>query len=457
MNTIAERLVRCLPSASFELERLVHLVGIEETTEVPTAAVTCEGRARLRVNPDFVAQYCERDEHLFLLVMHEMWHVLLGHTTLYARPTFIHNIAFDALINAGLARQHPQPEYRGFFEELNGHDSFPALLLRPPLGWPHAPVYPDIGPKGTKYLLRRLYPPKDVTPMEPTYDEVLDILRAAPTPAAAAGDGGAFFVGDHDDDGTTTDPFADPLFADAVREVVGKWPPPPESLTGRDQGGKMRDAWFAPRHDVAPLVRRFDEVLREVLLPDRHGARRPRVDRRTVVVGPGPLPNHTDRQVPAKRRLRGGLVLPNQVVVLDQRTPDRPQRALVYLDVSGSMDSVLPHLLGLLAPLARRGMVRVRQFSTEVTPLPVDDLIAGKYTTTGGTDIACVLEDVATRPEKRVLLLTDGYVGTPPPHLLDPLVERGVRFWTALPHGGWKNDLESCSKLVELPALTKAS
>ena len=95
--TIGERLARCLPGASFELEALVRLVGIDETTTVATAAVTCQGRARLLVNPDFVAAHCGRDEHLFLLVMHELWHVILAHTRLYPRVTPAHNVAFDAI------------------------------------------------------------------------------------------------------------------------------------------------------------------------------------------------------------------------------------------------------------------------------------------------------------------------------------------------------------------------
>ena len=37
-----------------------------------------------------------RDEHLFLLVMHELHHVLLGHTRLFPRASRAHNIAFDA-------------------------------------------------------------------------------------------------------------------------------------------------------------------------------------------------------------------------------------------------------------------------------------------------------------------------------------------------------------------------
>jgi hypothetical protein len=143
------------------METLVQLVGIEATREVPSAAVTCEGRPRLLLNPDFVAAHCARDEHLFLLVMHELWHVILAHTRLYPRATPAENIAFDAVINAGLCRQFPGPEYRGFFEALNPADAFPGCLLRPPEGWPHAPRIPRRvrgWPARTRGLLERLYP-----------------------------------------------------------------------------------------------------------------------------------------------------------------------------------------------------------------------------------------------------------------------------------------------------------
>jgi hypothetical protein len=107
MTSIAERIAYSLPGSSFELEQLVRLVGIEETDRIPTAAVTTRGRARLLINPAFVAEHCRSDEHLFLLVMHEMWHVLLGHTTLYRRTTVLHDIAFDAVINAGTRTPAP--------------------------------------------------------------------------------------------------------------------------------------------------------------------------------------------------------------------------------------------------------------------------------------------------------------------------------------------------------------
>ena len=71
------------------------------------------------LNPDFVLAHCQRDEHLVLLVLHELWHVLLAHTRMYERATTVDNIAFDAIINAGLARSFPGPQWRGFLEAVN--------------------------------------------------------------------------------------------------------------------------------------------------------------------------------------------------------------------------------------------------------------------------------------------------------------------------------------------------
>ena len=133
---LEERLVNCLPAATFEMDSLCSLAEVRVDRNVPSAAVTCEDRPRMLVNPDFVERHCASDEHLFLLVMHELYHVILAHTRMYPRPNQAHNLAFDAIVNAMLLREFPGPEYRGFFESLNPADEFPACLLRPPSGWP---------------------------------------------------------------------------------------------------------------------------------------------------------------------------------------------------------------------------------------------------------------------------------------------------------------------------------
>lgn len=449
MSTIAHRIARSLPGASFELEALVRLVGIVETDSVETAAVTCRHRARLLVNPTFVEEHCRRDEHLFLLVMHEMWHVLLGHTTLYERPTHLHNIAFDALINAGLAQQHPEPAYRGFFEALNSAETFPGLLLRPPVGWPDRPRYDVAGPPGTPLLLRRLYPPTGSERLEPLYDELLELLGRG-CGMIPDSDDGPMLIGNHDD---TADPMLDPLFGDVVKRIVGKWPPPPFRIEGRDAGGDLGD-WIVEEEQVTQHLRRqFADILRLALAPSAAGARASRRDFTNEVVGLGPLPNAADRMLPARRALMGDGALCNQVVSVHRRRVEPPARALVYLDVSGSMASIIPYFVALLVPPARAGRVAVRQFSTEVLPLSFTDLRNGALTTTNGTDIACVLADIAARPEQRVVIVTDGEVGAPSVEQMAPLRERAVQIHTVLPEFGLPDDLAPHSTIHHLSTM----
>ncbi len=106
-ETLALRLLNALPAAAYEVTALLGLLRVEESRDVPTAAVTCERRPVLKLNPDFVAEHCASDDHLFMLVMHELHHVLLGHTRLFPRATPLHNVAFDTVINALLCTRFP--------------------------------------------------------------------------------------------------------------------------------------------------------------------------------------------------------------------------------------------------------------------------------------------------------------------------------------------------------------
>ena len=56
--TLAIRLLNALPAGAYELTALLGLLRIEESRDVPTAAVTCERRPVLKLNPDFVAERC---------------------------------------------------------------------------------------------------------------------------------------------------------------------------------------------------------------------------------------------------------------------------------------------------------------------------------------------------------------------------------------------------------------
>lgn len=449
---LEQRLVSCLPGASFEMETLCRLAGVVESRETETAAVECVARPRLLVNPDFVAEFCARDEHLFLLVMHELWHVILAHTRLYPRVTPEHNIAFDAVINAGLAWQFSGPESRGFFESLNPADAFPGCLLRPPVGWPARPVYPDCGPKGTGELLRRLYPrfAGYGTPTLPTYGEILELLERKPKGRGKAADPVPFLLGDHGDGEGDERAMSDELFGGTIRRIVAQWPPPPFPVAGRDSGGSVSD-WLSPLEQPGAATRKaFARTLRRALGHDP-GARARRTRTPVDVVGGlGVLPSAADRLAPGRRALGLPGTLWAQRTTTMARIPERPASAHVYLDVSGSMSALLPHLSGLLLPYVQRGEARVFQFSTEVEPLPLAELRRGKLKTTYGTDIRCVFEHALATPRlKRLLILTDGYTGPPSDDQRLAIAERRLAIHVVLPaESAWRRDLETVARTI---------
>ena len=104
---LAARIHNAFPVVQASFFRLLRLLDIEASDEVPTAAVTLGARSRLLINPAFVQERCQTDDELVMLVLHELHHVALGHTRLFPRLTPAQNWAFDCVINAQLCRLFP--------------------------------------------------------------------------------------------------------------------------------------------------------------------------------------------------------------------------------------------------------------------------------------------------------------------------------------------------------------
>jgi hypothetical protein len=450
------RLLACIPAATFEMETLCRLAGIKASHDIPTAAVECVYRPRLLLNPEFVIKYCARDEHLFLLVMHELWHIILAHTRLYPRATLAHNIAFDAIINAGLARQFDRPEYRGFFDALNPADQFPGCLLRPPEGWPHNPQYLDIGPPGTREIVEQLYPRHNASKWSaPLYEEILNLLRDYIRDKIAKGEIilEPVLLGDHDDPANDSRVMDDPFMRDVIRRVSKSWPQPPFAVGRNGTGGTGAD-WVMPIGGSSEAARRvFINVLKRCLGP-RYG----RMKRRARSPMPGMaglnvLPNSRDRLASARQLLGVQGVLWGQPGIVKARLPETPARAYIYLDVSGSMSHHLPPLLGLILPYVANGQALIYQFSTIVESLTLEKLKQGKLRTTQGTDINCLLAHVlaAKPPVRRVLILTDGYTGKPHLEYVRQLEERGIRIYGVIPaETSWTHDLKDIARSLTI-------
>ncbi len=100
-DSLVRRVLEAVPAGAYEMSALLSLLRVEASAEVATAAVSCEARPVLRVNPAFVERHCRSDEHLFVLVMHELHHrVAVPHAPLPTRPTPAHNLASMRVINS---------------------------------------------------------------------------------------------------------------------------------------------------------------------------------------------------------------------------------------------------------------------------------------------------------------------------------------------------------------------
>jgi hypothetical protein len=408
---LAARVAACLPVGAQGYGELLGLLSIESSHAVPSACVTTGARSRLLLNPAFVARHCRSDEHLAMLVLHELHHVLLGHTRLYPRVTPAQNWAFDCLINAQLCRLFPEPRYVGFFGQFAWTARGTARLLGPPRRWraggpiprlaAGAKADPGYGP--SRVLLEaahwRLYDDESVTT-----EELYRLLARIPGPPGA--DTAPTLLGNHGPED------ADALHPEVLREVrdiVARWPMI-DRRSGRDQGGAMareRLTLGARRRAAVAVLRRAIE--RAAGEPGMGGARRIAT---VPVEAATPLDDGHDRRAAVQRLLGAEPLLHRGRLLERQRAP--MERVAVYLDVSGSMEAVLPALYAALAGCLDKVEPVVRGFSTRIGAISHAQLREGVRLGTGGTEIATVTADLIARRVRRAIIVTDGWVGVIP-------------------------------------------
>ena len=458
---LRERVFNALPAASFQMDRLLQLLDVVESERSPTACIECSAQPRLHLNPHFVAEHCQQDEELFLLVLHELYHVVLGHTRLFPRITPLHNLVFDAVINAMICQQFPEPRYTQFFQRLNSWDSFPARLLRPPPGWPKAAKpLPANASKAERRAMQLLY---GIDTNAVTYLDVFNaVVKSLPQGAANALTGKAVLLGDHSgknfEGESDEEAVNDETLRQVFRRIVEGWPPPPKAIAGRDEGRSPQDFFLA--NDGTPQ-RVFQAALRRLLrragILNPSSACRTRAWRRTVTERElmTVLPQLRDRRAAAMERVLGAKPLFYQGFTRQARRVLTPQEvAHAYLDISGSMTAVLPMLGAALDGPHRRGEARLYAFSTVVHPVNPRRPLAGQpLKNTGGTDINCVLNHLVALKSKvtprRVLLITDGYTGIPQHELINELKRRCVSLFVGLVGTNVSRELEPFAKHVE--------
>ena len=82
----------------------------------------------------------------------------------------------------------------------------------------------------------------------------------------------------------------------------------------------------------------------------------------------------------------------------------------VYVDVSGSMHSILPKVAGIIYSL-RKNIRKVFQFSNKIAETSIEELGRGVIRSTGGTDFDCIIEHAVNNNYEKIIIFGDGWAG----------------------------------------------
>ena len=439
MNQIEHRLSCMSLHVPYGMERLLSLMYVVETTAVKTAAVPLYGEPRILINPDFVQKHCPTDEHLFMLILHELHHVLLGHTRLYKRVSPAQNLAFDAIINAMLCRQLPDPCFTALFRESYPADQVPFCLLRPPEGFPNTPQYPSDLPMGIVQTLNDLYYNNTGT-----FHDIFEQLPAM-LPKALSGlfDILDALFGSHDEDSRGLELGDDPDMLEIVREIVEQWPMPKDPIIGRSMSEILTDLDL----DLPPPCPPHTFIKNVLLRVAQKG-------KGVKGAHHGPKMKAIQQVWPTKDRRAFAVLASGKANLLYHRQIRQTEPSMkpihIYVDVSGSMNAFRPDLIRAVISCRHWLSPQIFLFSTEVVPTTIEELDSGRIQTTGGTSGMAVVEHIIEHKIEHAVVFTDGYVGPQDPSALKHAQKPHI----VLTPGGYLKDLESiAASVVYLPHL----
>ena len=426
---IIARILDVIPPGSFELTTFLSLFRVRFSEKTKTACVTCGESPELLLNKDFVEAHCQTNEHLFMLVMHELYHVILGHTTLFPRATEVRNLVFDAVINAILCSLFPQPEFTSFFTTYYPSDKMPFALLRPKgAGTPPA----------AESALNLLYGGSDTGTYYDVYEALLKSGCVKEITVLLGGGRGATAL---PGDGRARTPCAPHL--DGGRGATAlpgdgraRTPcaPHPILLGSHDEENEeiSREMKDLIHEIISKGIRR---LMRRAAMPGKNEVRRRSVREMTCDTTTF-LPDWHDRSHEAREVAFGDALIYRTAARMQRPSIRDNRQAFVYFDVSGSVAGQVPSVAQALLPYCRVGLCTVHVFSTVVRPAPVRDLAARKFSSTGGTDINCVLRHVLDLPPRKrpraAVVITDGFTGKPHAALAERFRAAGMRLFVGL-------------------------
>ena len=345
---------------------------VQPDANCATACINAQGK--MLYNPEFANKHLQRRENLFCLLVHELCHCVFRHSV--HGHGKLENFGEDSLINAFVTQTFPKVSGKGrLFTEFYPEEGMVGLL-RPGSKLVHS----RFGP-----LHARLYASRKGL----SSGEVIQTLRVLlPEDELKM----PVLLGSHGEDGGVSDAVREGIAEDLANAIdlsdaVGVGGPLCDLFRKRLKSAVGIRRAVLRRYTTNQRLDRFVSVCRETRTGVSPVPIAP-TKRELIMMHAGMMPPHFRRPVMADRTSREGLA--------------------VYLDVSGSVESHLPRILGVLARL-ENVLTGIYLFSTKVVEVPFKEVMAGRIQTTFGTSFDCIAESVVEKRFQRAIILTDGY------------------------------------------------
>ena len=166
--------------------------------------------------------------------------------------TRVDNLVFDAIINSLLCRMFPAPEHTAFFTDFYDDDRFPDCLLRPPAGW--TPTGRSPSRRRSKGGRCAGWPRCTWPSIRPREQATTNSTTRCGRRSANCWQPGLSFSAimaiANLMEWVSADGHLDersPILFEIVRQIVERWPQPPDPIAGRSLSDLLRNESVQPR------------------------------------------------------------------------------------------------------------------------------------------------------------------------------------------------------------------
>lgn len=372
LQLIRENLYQNLGSASYIAGIIKSVVESEDVTTIAISKTQT-----LYYNPNFIKENIKSEEHLFTILMHEIFHPLFGHFNIEGDK--LSNVAQDAFINSALYHMFPDETNRcSLMQEFYPKTGIEGLLR------------PNSDLRFTRYgtVYRLLY--EDYNNVSSS--EVMEILEQT----VDKNSGNITLFGNHGerlDDGDN----------EIQAEINAKVSEELKSRLGSKPG--MSSSIVNALIEVLNVhITLKTDVLKKFAVKRMWDSFLDKNEQKHITRSPFPInPSRTDIFM---MMLGYDVLFYNNIVT--ECLPEKTGKINVYLDVSGSVESELNKIIGLMRNIKSK-INKIFLFSNHCVESDIETVAKGGIITTYGTSFDCVAKSILDNNIEKALIFTDGY------------------------------------------------